>query len=82
MRKKRAEIRRISPDPKYNDVLVAKLINYMMYQGKKSTATRLVYDSFEVIKEKLMFYTNAYIILKTDHLIYSVCTGLLCYKKY
>lgn len=53
MRKKRAEIRRISPDPKYNDVLVAKLINYMMYQGKKSTATRLVYDSFEVIKEKL-----------------------------
>jgi small subunit ribosomal protein S7 len=53
MRKKRAEIRRISPDPKYNDILVAKLINYLMYQGKKSTATRLVYDSFDVIKEKL-----------------------------
>ncbi|MGB9701449.1 MAG: 30S ribosomal protein S7 [Candidatus Kapaibacteriota bacterium] len=53
MRKKRAEIRRISPDPKYNDVLVAKLINYMMYEGKKSTATRLVYNSFDVIKEKL-----------------------------
>jgi len=53
MRKKRAEIRRISPDPKYNDILVAKLINYLMYEGKKSTATRLVYDSFDVIKEKL-----------------------------
>ncbi len=52
MRKKRAEIRRIAADTKFNDVLVAKLINYLMLQGKKSTSTRLVYDSFDLIKDK------------------------------
>ncbi len=52
MRKKRAEVRRITPDTKYNDILVAKLINYMMLQGKKSTSTRMIYDAFEIIKEK------------------------------
>lgn len=53
MRKKRAEIRRLAPDTKYNDLLVAKLINYLMLQGKKSTATTLVYDAFDVIQDKL-----------------------------
>lgn len=52
MRKKRAEIRRITPDTKYNDYMVAKLINYLMWQGKKSTSTKIVYDAFEIIKEK------------------------------
>ncbi len=52
MRKKRAEIRRLAPDTKYNDLLVAKLINYLMYQGKKSTATTLVYDAFDIIQDK------------------------------
>lgn len=52
MRKKRAEVRRITPDTKYNDILVAKLINYIMLKGKKSTSTRIVYDAFEIIKEK------------------------------
>ena len=52
MRKKRAEIRRLAPDTKYNDLLVAKLINYLMLQGKKSTATTLVYDAFDIIHEK------------------------------
>ncbi len=52
MRKKRAEVRRITPDTKYNDIMVAKLINYMMLQGKKSTSTRMIYDAFEIIKEK------------------------------
>ena len=52
MRKKRAEVRRISPDTKYNDILVAKLINYIMWDGKKSLATKIVYEAFDIIKEK------------------------------
>lgn len=52
MRKKRAEVRRITPDTKYNDVFVAKLINYIMWEGKKSLATRIVYEAFDIIKEK------------------------------
>jgi small subunit ribosomal protein S7 len=38
MRKKRAEKRYLKPDPKFNDILVAKFINSIMYDGKKSTA--------------------------------------------
>lgn len=52
MRKKRAEVRRITPDTKYNDLLVAKLINYIMWQGKKSTSTKIIYEAFDIIQEK------------------------------
>lgn len=52
MRKKRAEIRRITPDSRYNDIMVSKLINYMMLQGKKSTSTKIIYDAFDIIAEK------------------------------
>ena len=52
MRKKRAEKRFLKPDPKYNDILVAKFINYIMYDGKKSTARTIIYDSFGLIEQK------------------------------
>lgn len=52
MRKKRAEKRRVAPDPKFGDVIVSKFINNIMYQGKKSTARTLVYDAFEIMAEK------------------------------
>jgi small subunit ribosomal protein S7 len=52
MRKRRAEKRYIKPDPKFNDVLVAKFINYIMWDGKKNTARKLVYDSFDIIEKK------------------------------
>lgn len=52
MRKRRAEKTYLKPDPKFNDVLVSKFINYMMWDGKKSTARNLVYDSFEIIEKK------------------------------
>jgi len=52
MRKKRAEKRYIKPDPRYNDLLVAKLVNYLMWDGKKSTSRELVYESFEMIEKK------------------------------
>jgi small subunit ribosomal protein S7 len=52
MRKRRAEKRYIKPDPKYNDLLVAKFINYMMWDGKKTTSRKLVYESFEILEQK------------------------------
>jgi small subunit ribosomal protein S7 len=41
------------PDPKYNDLLVQRLINCVMLDGKKSTATRIVYGAFDHIGSKL-----------------------------
>lgn len=52
MRKRRAEKRYIKPDPKYNDVLVAKFINYIMWDGKKTTARKIVYGSLEMLEQK------------------------------
>jgi small subunit ribosomal protein S7 len=52
MRKRRAEKRYIKPDPKFNDVLVAKFVNYIMLDGKKSTARNVVYESFELIEKR------------------------------
>lgn len=39
-------------DPLYNSVLVTKLINNIMLDGKKGVAQRIVYDAFETVKEK------------------------------
>jgi len=47
--KKRAEI---TPDHLYNSVKVEKFINYVMSDGKKNTARKVVYDAFRLIKEK------------------------------
>lgn len=52
MRGKKAPKREIIPDSKYNDVTVAKFINYLMYDGKKTTAQKVVYGAFDIIKEK------------------------------
>lgn len=40
------------PDPVYNDVLVSRLINKLMLKGKRSIAERILYDAFDIIKEK------------------------------
>jgi len=52
MRKKRAEKRYIKPDPKYNDMVVAKFVNAIMYEGKKSVARDIVYTAFDILEEK------------------------------
>ena len=52
MRKKRAEKRFIKPDPKYKDLLVAKFINSLMYDGKKAAARKLVYEALALIEER------------------------------
>lgn len=52
MRGKQAPKRKIDGDVKFNDVDVAKFINYIMKDGKKSTAQRVVYDAFEIVKKE------------------------------
>ncbi len=50
--KKQAPKRKILPDPKYGSPLVAKFVNYVMKEGKKSTAQKVVYDAFGIMEEK------------------------------
>jgi len=52
MRGKKAPRRKIANDPKYNSPLVGKFVNYVMKDGKKRTAERVVYDAFALIEEK------------------------------
>ena len=52
MRKRRAEKRDVLPDPIYNSKVITKLINQIMRDGKKGTAQRILYDAFDIIKEK------------------------------
>lgn len=52
MRGKQAPKRDIAPDPKYNSVLIAKLINRIMERGKKTVAQSIVYGAFSIIKQK------------------------------
>ena len=42
--------RDVLPDPLYNSKLVTKLINNIMYDGKKSTAQKIVYGAFDIVK--------------------------------
>src|SRR5690606_31641368 len=42
----------ILPDPKYRDKLVAKFMNILMIQGKKSTAEQILYGAFDVLEER------------------------------
>ena len=53
MRRKQAEKRLRRPDRKYNDILVGRFINCVMKRGLKQTAEGVVYDAFDIIKEKL-----------------------------
>jgi len=52
MRGKKKIKREISPDPVYNNVTVAKFINQVMRRGKKTIAQKIVYGSFDIVKEK------------------------------
>ena len=52
MRKRRAIKRDVLPDPIYNSKVVTKLINAVMNDGKKGTATRIVNEAFDKIKEQ------------------------------
>ncbi len=51
-RRREVSKRRILPDPKYHDQWVAKFTNAIMRSGKKSVAEKMLYRSFDIIKEK------------------------------
>ena len=52
MRGKQATKRKIEGDIRYNDTDIAKFINYIMKDGKKTIAQKVVYGAFDIIKEK------------------------------
>jgi small subunit ribosomal protein S7 len=52
MRRNSAERREVLPDPRYNNVVVAKFINNVMERGKKSIASSIVYDALAIIEER------------------------------
>ena len=52
MRKRRAVKRDVLADPIYNSKLVTKLINQIMMDGKKGTAQTILYNAFDIVKEK------------------------------
>ncbi len=52
MRKRRAEKRLVLADPIYKSKMITKLINTIMLDGKKGTAQTILYDAFDIIKEK------------------------------
>jgi len=51
-RRRAAEKRKILPDPKYKDLVVAKFTNSLMLDGKKSIAESIIYDAFDLIEKK------------------------------
>ncbi len=52
MRRRKAEIRQLTPDVKYNSELVARLINIILTKGKKSKAQGIVYTAMDIIASK------------------------------
>ncbi|MDD2392432.1 MAG: 30S ribosomal protein S7 [Eubacteriales bacterium] len=51
-RKGHVAVREILPDPLYNSIVVTKLVNNIMLDGKKGVAQKIVYGAFDIIKEK------------------------------
>ncbi|MEJ5257147.1 MAG: 30S ribosomal protein S7 [Fervidobacterium sp.] len=52
MRRRRAEVRVVPPDPVYGEVLVTKMINKIMWDGKKSIAQKIVYGAIDILAQK------------------------------
>jgi small subunit ribosomal protein S7 len=51
-RKRKAPVRKVYPDPKFRSEIVSKFINSIMYDGKRSTAEKILYDALDKIKSK------------------------------
>jgi small subunit ribosomal protein S7 len=52
-----ASTRILRPDPRFNSKLISKFINCLMYEGKKSVATRVVYDALEIVGKRVKDHT-------------------------
>ena len=53
MRRRKAQLKEVVADPKFNSTIVAKFINMVMFQGKKSIAEKIVYGAFEKLKNQM-----------------------------
>ena len=53
-RKRKAPIRKIYPDPRFKSEVVSKFINSIMYDGKRTTAEKILYGTLDKIKTKIM----------------------------
>jgi small subunit ribosomal protein S7 len=51
-RRREVQKRQPLPDPKFNDILVAKFVNTLMYDGKKSTAESILYAALDIVEER------------------------------
>ena len=52
MRKRQAKKRPILPDPRFNDQLVTRFVNMLMWDGKKSVAFKIFYDAIDIVEQK------------------------------
>jgi len=52
MRKRQAKKRPLLPDPRFNDQLVTRFVNMMMWDGKKSVAFKVFYEAIDIVEEK------------------------------
>ena len=52
MRRKTAPVREVMPDPIHNSIIVSKFVNKVMYDGKKSTAEKIIYGALDIIARK------------------------------
>ena len=53
MRKKQAKKRPLLPDPKFNDQLITRFVNMLMWDGKKSTAFKIFYDALDIVESRV-----------------------------
>ncbi len=53
MRRRRADIRPVTPDPKFGSELVSRFVNVVMVCGKKQTAESIVYGALEIVQQKI-----------------------------
>ena len=61
MRKARAKKRILSPDPRFNDILVTRFVNNLMWSGKKSTAYNVFYDALDIVEKKTLEIGRAHV---------------------
>jgi small subunit ribosomal protein S7 len=52
MRRRRAKVHEVLPDPKFNDRMVTKFVNNLMLQGKKNVAYRVFYSAMDIVEDK------------------------------
>ena len=59
-RKRKAPVRKVYPDPKFHSEVVSKFINSIMYDGKRSTAEKILYDALDKIKQNYDYVSKKY----------------------